>query len=715
MKKIFALFILTTAMGISLVPAETLDSIRHYPMEEVVIQSSRLGNTRKNIPQKIEVITEEDILSVPNENLAEVIKRLTNTDIIQYPGTAATIGMRGFSPSAHSRSYTLLLIDGKPAGTTNLASIIPTNIERIEVIKGPYATLYGSDAMSGVLNIITKTIGQDLHGNLQVEGGTFDFYRMDGSLSGEILPSLRGGLHFSTMKQGKDYQIGNHNLLKMTDVEKLMLDKNSYGDTMNHSKYDLTHINTRLEWDINQRWNTHVDATYTFGKDIETPGNYWGSYGYSKKEIRRFNAYGTIERKGKLGVLSFNPYFTRENEPNYSDNTSAGFIDFESEISEYGFQCQQQLSFGAFKAVGGLDVGVYDYHSERFESAGTPTTPYKPDNRHTNGALFAQVSYHYERLDLNVGARYDRFDYHIEANEVLHAAASDNTYHTFNPSIGAQYRLFDGLTAHSSFGTAFSVPDAYKTAGSYDVAIDYGTYIWKQAYVGNPDLKPEKSHTTDLGLNYTAPNNTFHADITYFYTLHDDKIVEKSLTDGTKTYINANASTMDGMEFIANYDFGSLFERRFSLNLYTSWTYLFDANFSQTTKSSAGTDSTYNRDLLYVRKLNGNFGLSFRNQKGFSARLHARYNGSRLEKDSFSKLRTGILKTDYTTEGGYTASEKILKHPDYLLFDLSSQYTFQKRLSIGLTVSNLLDENYTDKDGYNMPGRQLKVNIGYSF
>ena len=72
------------------------------------------------------------IKSIPSENLAEILKRTTNLDIIQYPGLSATIGMRGFSPSAHSRSYTLLLINGKPAGTTNLATISTDNIEQID-------------------------------------------------------------------------------------------------------------------------------------------------------------------------------------------------------------------------------------------------------------------------------------------------------------------------------------------------------------------------------------------------------------------------------------------------------------------------------------------------------------------------------------------------------------------------------------------------------
>jgi len=724
MKRSFTFILFAFLASTGIISAEIQDSIRAQALGEIVVQSTRLGNKLKNIPQKIEIITKEDIQGVPNENLAEVIKRLTNVDMVQYPGVSATIGMRGFSPSALSRSYTLMLINGRPAGTTNLASIIPNNVERIEVIKGPYATLYGSDAMGGVINIITKSIGSEFQGNIKVEGGTFDFHRIEGGLSGSLLPHLRGGFNFSTLKQGQDYLIGKKNLLKMNKVEKSILDNNSYGDTMKNSVYDLNDLNGRLEWDINKRWSANAEATYTFGKDIETPGNYWGSYGYSKKQIRRYNVFGTIERKGKAGSFSFSPYFTKENEPNYSDNSSVGFVNFESKISQYGFQMQQQQAFGDFKAVAGMDFGVYDYQSERFASAGTPTTPYKPNNSHSNEALFAQINYHHDKLDVNVGARFDHFGYQIEANDSLHASASKNSYNTFNPSIGAQYQISDGLKAHASFGTAFSVPDAYKTSGSYLISIYYPeyNYTYSQTFVGNPNLKPEKSSTIDLGLSFHSPNRAFNADITYFYTHHNGKIVDKYLENGNLSYVNANKAIMNGVEWSADYDFGSLFDQHFSLELYTNWTYLFDANSSQITKSSTGADSTFTRDLLYVRKLNGNFGLSFRNQKGLSARLNARYSGSRLENDSYKKddyspinLRPEILDTDYTTEGGYKLSEKILKHPDFLIFDLSAQYAFKNKIALGLSLSNLFDENFTDKDGYNMPGRQIKISLGYAF
>ena len=717
MKKVFR-FVWFLALGTfsfqTTVKAEEADTLKNYNIEEVEVKASRMSSQLKNLPQKVEIITSEQLESLPSENLAEVLKRATNLDIVQYPGIAATVGMRGFSPSAHSRSYTLLLINGKPSGTTNLASIIPSNIERIEVVKGPYSTLYGSDAMGGVINIITKTLTDDFSGNVSVEGGSFGWYRADAFVNGAVAKNFHAGIGATTMKQGNDYKIGKNNFLKMSNLEELILDKNSYGDKMLNSTYDLSSINAVVDWKVNDKWKANAEAAYTFANDVQLHGNYWGSYGQSKKEINRLNIYGSIERKSGDNTFSFSPYFTREKEPNYSDNTADGFVSFESNISEYGVKMQDQHKINNFTILAGIDYGFYDYQSSRFEAAGTPTAPYKPNNKNGDAALFVQLAYNTEKLDINAGARFDHFNYHIDANEALDASESDESYNTLNPNIGIQYRFTEKLKAHASFGTAFSVPDAYKTSGSYSVSVYFPewNYTWSQEYVGNPDLEPEKSNTVDLGLKYSDYDNGISIDATYFYTKHFDKIVDYTLESGEKSYKNANESIMDGLELDARYNFGVLFSNQFVLELYTNWTLLFDANYTET---DSDTNEEITKDLQYVRKTNGNFGLFFKNQMGLSGRLNARYIGHRFEDDSFGDLRPEITLADYTTDGGYSTSDGVLKHPDYLMFDFSVNYAFKKHFDVGCSISNLWDENYSEKDGYNMYGRQVKFSVGYKF
>ncbi len=697
--------------------AEEADTLRMQNIDEVVVKATRMNRKLKNVPQKIEIITSEDIKTLPSQNLSELLKRTSNIDIIQYPGLSATIGMRGFSPSAHSRSYTLILINGKPSGTRNISTIDLSNVERIEVVKGPNATLYGSDAMGGVINIITKVRKGTPGGTVSLESGSFGNRAFKGNVGGSLNDKVVFGLGFSRMEQQKNYRIGSKNLLNIGRLGEAILDKASYGDAMRNSSYELSNVNGQIGFAFNKKWNINTELIYTYANDIENHGNYWGSYGQSKKDINRLNWYTSLEYKNANHNFSFNPYYTNERDPNYSDNSKDGFVSFESKIQEYGFQLQDNFTFGNFTGLAGIDRGVYDYQSERFSAKGTPTVPYKPNNKNSNTGIFTNIAYSVAKLDVNAGLRYDYFKYQIEANDSINAPEANEKYTTLNPSVGVQYRITNNLKAHGSFGTAFSVPDAYKVAGKYDVSIYFPDwdYWWTQSFEGNPALKPEKSNTVDFGIKYMSPSKGLTIDVTYFSTNHTDKIVEETLDSGVKSFVNADKSKMNGLEWNISFDLGSFADNSYNLELYSNFTNMFKNEMELNVKQDDESEKLETKDLLYVRKANGNFGIYFNNLKGFSTRINARYIGSRLEKDNFTKLRPTITENDYYTEGDYEASDKILKHPSYLLFDYSVAYKFENNMQLSILFSNLLDENFSEKDGYNMQGRSVSAKISYSF
>ncbi|MFC2132484.1 TonB-dependent receptor plug domain-containing protein [Bacteroidota bacterium] len=183
-------------------------------LKEVVVSASRSITQLKNIPQKIEVITKEEIQGIPADNVAEILKRTANLDIIQYPGLSATIGLRGFSPNTlGNSSYVLILINGKPSGTQNLASIDMNMVEKIELVKGPYASLYGSQAMGGVVNIITKIPSEKASGSFSYSFGSFGNSTLSASASMAINDKINVRLGYNSKQQSKDYRIGSKNLL----------------------------------------------------------------------------------------------------------------------------------------------------------------------------------------------------------------------------------------------------------------------------------------------------------------------------------------------------------------------------------------------------------------------------------------------------------------------------------------------------------------------
>ena len=700
----------------SMLFSQEADTIRNYQIEEVVVSATRMNLTLRSIPQKVEILDEAEIISLPSQNLSDVLKKKTNLDLVQYPGMSTSIGMRGFSPTAHSRSYTLILINGRPSGTTNLSSIGTNNIARIEIVKGPYSVLYGSDAMGGVINIVTKSGQQDLSGDVTVSAGSFGNRNYRANISGPLSEKTAFSVGFSRDEQTRDYKIGNNNLIKPTDREKYIIDESSFGDTMENSRFAINYLNGKLEHNISDNWKIEGEALYTLARNVETPGNYWGTYGHSKKEINRMGLYASLKGKIKNHNISINPYFANENEPNYTNNSDTGFVSFISHIREYGVKIQDNMEFGNFQLLVGADLDLYNYSSERFSEENIATNPYSPDHLNSKYALLSQLVYNNGGLTLNAGGRFNHIRYSIEPNEMLDGTGGSDVFSNFTPSAGLMYQTPFNLKLHGSYGSAFSVPDAFKVAGQYSVSEYFAAwdYWWIQNFAGNPDLKPESSSTIDLGLGYQSANGFIEADITYFNTRHKDKIVSRLVND-TTSYENADRSKMEGIEILLSANAGALFDNRFKLEFYGNFTQMLGKKVEETLSNIQGGDSLVIRDMLYTSSGTGNFGVLFDNYKGFSTRLQARYLGRRLQRDNFSLLRPGITTADYHTGGGWRTEDMILELSRHLIFDFNINYILNDSFIFGVSVSNLFNENYSEIDGYNMPGRLIKGSFGYKF
>jgi outer membrane cobalamin receptor len=556
-------------------------------------------------------------------------------------------------------------------------------------------------------------------GKVSISSGSFGSMSLNGEVGSNLGSKTNFRFGYSHTEQNQDYRIGSNNFLRMNSKEKAMLDSASYRDAMKNSTYQSNEVNTVVEHRFNEAWSVGANAIYSFANDVNTPGNYWGTYGQSKKDFDRLNVTLPVKFIAEKSCLFLTPYFSQEKTQNYDNNSDTGFVSLRAWNKEYGFKLSDNFKLGPLKMLAGVDLDVNDYDSERFKETNSliiGTNPYQPDNRITKYAAFAQVTYLNEGLLVNAGARFDKIYYLVEENEMLKSEKSKSNYYAFNPSAGIQYTFPFNLKVHSSIGKAFSVPDAFKVAGFYSISEYFADwdYWWIQNYKGNRDLKPESSLTLDFGVGFTSENKAFNFDFTFFNTNHTDKIVEYTAND-TTTFENANSALYQGFETMASVDFGNFLGDRYKLELYANFTIMTKSTFEDTKVDGTGNTVKFDRDMLYVRKSNGSLGILYDNYNGFSTRLNIRYIGSRLEKDNFSTLRPKITAADYYQKGGYTAADKILQHPDYLIFDYSVSYNFHKNKKFGITIANLLDENYTEKDGYNMPGRSVMGNFTYSF
>ena len=676
-------------------------------LDEVVVTASRMGLPVKKSPQKVEIINKRKIETIQADNVADLLKKTVNLDIIQYPGASAAVGMRGFAPSAHNRNYTLVLVDGKPAGTTNLTSLPTDFIERIEVVKGPYSVLYGSDAMGGVINIITKEVSDSGEATMRIGGGSFGQFNFSEYANVPLTDKLGFALGLSRKVQTKDYTIGSKNILNVSEKDKLILDKKSYGDEMTNTQYNINQLTGKVRYKFNNAWDVNLMQMVVISNDIQTPGNYWHSYGLSSKDFSRFNTMLHIQRATTNNTLLVSPYFSNYYEDNYNDNTDKRFVNSKEHIQQYGVKLSDTHRWGDFQLIGGIDIDAHKVSSEKFSDKFTASAPYRPNHSSLASSVFAQGAYQLNNFFLNAGVRYSYTHFTLEADEFLKNERNSTGYSNLNPSVGLKYFIAPFLNVHASFGNAFYVPDAYKTAGAYQVG--------KKNYKGNPDLKPETSTSYDVGVTLMK-NNWLHIDATYFDTFYKNKIVTDNDMKAHPDYItykNSDEARMKGLEVLLSTDIMKAFQSPYSLEIYGSFTHIFNKDL----KLKKSDNSVETKEMLYVRKNTGNFGITFDNNKSININLNARYIGNRLENDwmVWDKLRPDIKESDYYAKGGYTASDKILEHPAHIVFDASAYYTICKRARLGISVSNLLDENFTEKDGYNMPGRSIMGSFSYTF
>ncbi len=691
-----------------------------YDLDEVVVTATRMGLPLKNIPQKVEIIDSKKIAAIPAENAADLLKRTVNLDIIEYPGASSAVGMRGFAPSAHNRNYTLVLIDGKPAGTTNLTSIPTDFIDRIEVVKGPYSVLYGSDAMGGVINIITRKPSDARTGSISLSAGNFGQSNLNGYASGGLSDKVSLALGFSRRAQDKDYRIGKKNLLDVSETEKLILDKKSYGDIMTNTQYQINQFMGKLNIGFNDLWSADLSGLFVTSNDIEMPGNYWHSEGLTKKDFNRINTSFDIRRHTFGNTLLISPYNSVYSESNYDNNTDEAFINYKESVKQYGIKLSDTHTWGDFQLIGGIDLDALGVASERFTDKVTAASPYRPDHNSLASSVFVQGAYNKGNLFMNAGLRYNYTKFTLEADDFLGNEKKSTGYSNLNPSVGIKYFFTPMLNIHASAGNAFYVPDAYKTAGRYTSS--------GMQYRGNENLKPETSTSFDFGFN-VSNNEWLTADLTYFHALYTNKIVNDSKTDEATnetytTFANANNGRMNGLELMFSSDIAKALGSRYSLELYAGFTHLFNDKFEEIKDKDTPNQKKLTKDMLYVRRNTGNFGITFDTNNGFVTRLNARYIGKRLEKDfmfkydsnwTASSLRPDIKPEDYYTKGDYETTDQILQHPAHLVFDYSAYYNVTSHARVGIAIANLLDENYTEKDGYNMPGRSIMGSFNYTF
>lgn len=649
---------------------------RKITLDEVVVTATRSVEKVREIPAKVEVVSQEDIDLTSAETLTEQLKKNTAIDVIEYPGALSGIGIRGFRPEFSGiTKHSLVLINGRSAGSTNLANILSDNIERIEVLKGPASSLYGGEAMGGVVNIITKKNTGPLTGMAEIGFGSFDTNYEKAAIGGRAGQRFDFDLSARRYEQADDIRMGN-------------------GEIRDNTRYQTQNGNLRLGTKLNDSWRLDMSGDLYQGRDIETPGDiFYMDTKSGHKDLDRYGLDFTIDGKFDANNrLGFTTYKTNETAENYNHYTGlipvqiAPYRSYDSEIDWLGFQFKDEYTWDGHRFIAGIDYQDINKMSRSYNQDGSRKAPYSPDEGRENWAGYLETIWKLldNKLTTTAGARYDTFN--VETKKTPYKTGftpNSESFSTISPRAGLNYLFDQGIRLHTTIGKAFVPPDAGQLAGYAERLVGGVTMVTR----GNPGLDPESSLTWDAGAGYELAKMGLSLDLTYFHTDIDDKITTVT-TGTTTTYQNSLAGEIEGLEYTLSFDIGTPLGWERSLSLFINGTSIFKAEEEQ-----AG---GIMKDTHNVASSTVNYGLKY-DDGMFDGKLLCRSVGKRKD-------------TDWNA-AGYPE----ITYPEFDVVDLVIGRKFLDHHRVSLKADNIFDEDYYEKNGFPKPGRAFFVSYRYEF
>lgn len=447
----------------------------------IVVTANRYETPIDEVGSAITVITSKEIEQSKKTTVLEVLRSVPALDVVQNGGAGGLtyVFMRG-AKSEH----TLVLLDGvemnDPAstgGSFDFASLSTDNVERIEILRGPQSTLYGSQAMGGVINIITKRGKGKLKGFFSAEGGSYYTAQEKAGISGgsDVINYSLGVSRFDTGGfSAADSRLGNSE----------------------HDGYQRTALNSRFGITPSKNLNIDLMLNYLRSRsdmDIGGGTNLDDSNYYQRSEQITFRTQADLSLFDEFWIQKLGVSFNDLNRGTNNGFDAAHPSDMEK--SNYHGQSVKvdwqhllnlhktnTLTFGLERKE---ENAKSDYYSESIWG------PYSSvwNERHasnTGGYIQDRISL-WDRWFTTLGVRVDS-----------HSRFGKEATYRFTSAYTVKQT---GTTFKGSYGTGFKAPSLYQLYSDY----------------GNANLKPEKSTGWDAGFeqNVAALNTSFGA--TFFY------------------------------------------------------------------------------------------------------------------------------------------------------------------------------------------------------
>ncbi len=591
-----------------------------YALKKIVVTPSRTEQSYDYSSQQVDFISANDIESSNARDLSNVLEDINSLVISDQGGLGQqkSIRMRG-STSAQ----TLVLIDGRPInnprdGSVDLSMIPLDNIARVEIVHGPGSSIYGSSAMAGTVNIITKSPPKEKQKT-------------------QVLSSF-GTFHTYTEQFSHGARLGDLGYIFSGSY----ISSEGYRTNSQLSQKDF---NGKFEYKADDKNNLFFNAGF-FKNRIGAPGSiFYPDIDDKQVTLKNFLDLGWIFKPDSLTEFKSRVYNNYEKmifNPNTLDNPIFEFSTVTSvhttKVRGLSLQADREVS-GNYRIISGMD-----YVANLNDS--TETAKHK----------YSVLAWFME----------NQLDILNDLKVLLNIRIDD--YSNFgtqaNPSVGIIYKLKNNNKLHATISRSFRAPT-------------FNDLYWSSpGMIGNPDLRPEKGLTGEIGVEANL-NRQISFEINYYRSKYSELIQWAPLTADPAsdwTVKNIGSALIDGIEF--------------SNKIYLSPAWEADLGYS----FLVAKDDKLNKYLIYQPKNKADFTLKYSGLKGLSFKIRGMYVDSR-----------------------FGDSDNTLKVKRYYTINLDASKKIKAGLTYYISIDNLLGRKYQPVRGFPVPGFSLTNGIKLEF
>jgi vitamin B12 transporter len=630
-------------------------------LNEPVFSPFRQEGTVKDSTRPIYVITGEEMEAQGARTVREALKFLPG---ILGDGTVGTEvnALSGQLIRGSNTGQVLILLDGRPinnagSGGFDLSEFTTNNIQRIEVLPGGGSTLYGSDAIGGVINIITRRPTEKITTEAKFNIGAYGLNQQSIQNSG---------------KKGDISWVVGYNRTQAENNYPFSIPEANFSGTRKNNDALYNNFNLKLEADLGKR-NTLSFSTLYLNKEQGTPGgvpipspvNGQGFFNSLTDKNRKYTdqiltdfTWNLKLGDGDDSLLTAKVYGDFLNTRFDPSGSVSSQNRFQTNQSSYGIQTTHSWNFAKNQSlVYGFDYRNVNVRNTSFSySTNKETLNY--DNDINQGALFTK----YEvvlipNLTVNVGLRQD-------FSSLVNGSVT-------SPSVGTKYAVSDSTTLRANYIQNFRVPTI---ANLFNV---------NPSNIGNPELKPERGDSFDIGIDQKLGNIGL-ARLTFFKNNVSDTIAFKRLTPP----VNGNTGTWENIGLVETTGIEATLNLQVAKNIYTFVNYT--ANDPRIFKSSNAAE--INKELRFAGADKLNLGVSYETPQGL-------YLG--LLMNSLNGYPTNNTNTEFLS--GYTT------------FDFKLLVPLSDKLVVTGSLENLFNQRYQLFPGFPDGGRGFQVGLSSTF